>query len=529
MKPLSRIYLVACLLFALFASAACNDPTPIPPTVLPNSSKPTAVPPTSATARDSKVVTTRDGVKSATIQILAEGSFADPKEGLLLKAGAGSGFIIDESGLAVTNNHVVTGAGLLKVYVGGEREPRNAKVIGVSECSDLALIDIDGDGYPYLQWYPDDISVGLEVYTAGFPLGDPEYTLTRGIVSKERAGGDTRWASIDYTIEHDATINGGNSGGPLITKDGQVVGVNYAGSDSVHQYYAIPRDEALKVIDRLREGKNLNSLGINGLAMSNGEDFSGIWVSSVQSGSPAGAAGLKPGDFILTMEGLPLATDGTMADYCNILRSHDSDDALAVKVIRPDTDQFLEGEFNGEKLEPVTSITPEPSPTGPGPAPSSAGYTVLVDESGAIGLEVPSSWTDVNGGAWAPDGKVIGAAISAAPDLEKFSEYYDKPGVSFGASRWLAGRYNETTFLDRMTSDYASCTYAGRTEYKGTQYTGQYDMWADCGSADSVIVHLAAVPASRAFLIYVDIQVDNADVAAADHILNTMLVFGDLP
>jgi serine protease Do len=512
MKPLSHIYLVVCLLFVLAASSACKSDKAV---------------------ASSKAVTTLDGVKSATIQIVAEGSFVDPVEGLQLNvAGRGSGFIIDQSGLAVTNNHVVTGAALLKVYVGGEREPRNARIVAVSECSDLALIDIDGDGFPYLEWYPDPISAGLEVYTAGFPLGDPRYTLTRGIVSKERASGDTEWASMDYTIEHDATINPGNSGGPLVTKDGQVVGVNYAGFDSAHQYFAIARDEARKIIDHLREGKNVTSLGINGVATTIlGEDIPGIWVSSVQSGSPAGIAGLKPGDFLFELEGLVLATDSTMADYCDILRSHDPDDTLSAMVFRLDTDQMLEGEFNGKKLEPVTPPTPEPSPTvpAPTPAPNPAGYTTIVDDSGAIGLKVPSSWTDVNGGAWTSDDKVIGAAISAAPDLDEFTGDDNKPGVFFGASQWLAGQYTTTTFLNRVKSDYPDCTYLHRTEYKGAQYTGEYDMWADCGSADSVIVHLAAVPASGAFLIYVDIQVDKADVAAADHILETMLVFGDLP
>jgi serine protease Do len=186
-----------------------------------------------------------DGVKSATIQIEAQGSFVPPDIGAPVEfAGRGSGFIIDPSGLAVTNNHVVTGAALLKVWVGGESQSRNAKVLGVSECSDLALIDIDGDGYPYLQWYPDQAPVGLEVYAAGFPLGDPEYTLTKGIVSKARAGGDSGWASVDGVLQHDATINPGNSGGPLVTGDGEVVGVNYASVASANQYFAITADTA---------------------------------------------------------------------------------------------------------------------------------------------------------------------------------------------------------------------------------------------------------------------------------------------
>ncbi len=175
----------------------------------------------------------------------------DPQLGELVNViGRGSGFIIDESGIAVTNNHVVTGAAILRVFVGGESQPRNARIVGVSECSDLAVIDIEGAGYPFLEWFDGLIYSGLDVFAAGFPLGDPEFTLTRGIVSKPRTSGETNWASVDAVIEHDATINPGNSGGPLVTTDGKVVGINYAGSRGTSQWFAISRDEALKVIDQ---------------------------------------------------------------------------------------------------------------------------------------------------------------------------------------------------------------------------------------------------------------------------------------
>ena len=125
-------------------------------------------------------------VKEAVVQIEAQGTFVNPDFTVAYNAaGLGSGFIIDPSGIAVTNNHVVTGAGLLKVWVGGDQSKTyNAKVLGVSECSDLAVIDLDGEGFSYLDWYESPIGVGLEVYAAGFPLGEPQFTLTKGIVSK---------------------------------------------------------------------------------------------------------------------------------------------------------------------------------------------------------------------------------------------------------------------------------------------------------------------------------------------------------
>ena len=131
-------------------------------------------------------------------------------------AGSGSGFIIDPEGIAVTNNHVVTGAAALEVFVDGSDAPVNA-VLGVSECADLAVIDLDGGDYPFLDWYDGEIEPGLEVRAAGFPLGDPEYTLTQGIVSKADADGESSWASVDSVIEHDASIQPGNSGGRCST------------------------------------------------------------------------------------------------------------------------------------------------------------------------------------------------------------------------------------------------------------------------------------------------------------------------
>jgi len=138
----------------------------------------------SAAVSGPTLVTTLADVKSAVVQIEAQGTFVDPEFGEYSGAGRGTGFIIDPSGLAVTNNHVVTGAALLKVWIGGDTgKSYNAQIIAVSECSDLALIDIEGGNFPYLDWYSDPIQVGLEIYAAGFPLGDPEYWKFMPLVS----------------------------------------------------------------------------------------------------------------------------------------------------------------------------------------------------------------------------------------------------------------------------------------------------------------------------------------------------------
>jgi S1-C subfamily serine protease len=365
---LRPLYLV--FAFLLVAVLACNlggaeteePPTTVPEEPTPFEEEPTLPPETSGEG----AVTSLDGVRDATVQIEAQGTFIDPEFGLQVNAaGRGSGFIISPSGLAVTNNHVVTGAALLKVWVGGEGEARNAKILGVSECSDLAVIDIDGEGYPYLEWFQGTIDVGLDIYVAGFPLGDPEYTLTRGVISKAEADGETYWSSVPAVLEYDANANPGNSGGPVIDSDGNVVAVHYASNREARQAFGIARDAAQAVLDELESGLDVNSIGINGTAViSQDGTLSGIWVASVKSGSPADEAGIRAGDILYSLEGLVLATDGTMKDYCDILRTHDASDTLAIEVIRYATLEILEGQLNGRELEVVGTFGDAGDDTG---------------------------------------------------------------------------------------------------------------------------------------------------------------------
>ena len=327
-------------------------------------------------------------VQKATIQIESVGTFVDPQEGVVMNAaGRGSGFIIDPTGIAVTNNHVVTGSALIKVWVNGESNPRNAQIIGVSECSDLAVIKIEGGNFSYLDWYNHSPTVGLEVYTAGFPLGEPQFSMTKGIISKINADGQTNWASLDHTLSHDATQNPGNSGGPLVTADGKVVGITYAGAKAVDQYFAIDAITAQPIVGQLRTGVDIDTIGINGTAfVTEDGSISGIWIYSVKSGSPADKAGMKGGDILLQMEGLVLATDGTMKDYCDILRTHKPTDTLSVKVYRYSTGEMLEGQINGRSIAVVSSNPPatsvNQSGTGQEPMPGLAGKWIDPDSAG---------------------------------------------------------------------------------------------------------------------------------------------------
>jgi serine protease Do len=475
----------------------------------------------------SGAVSSLEHVRRAVIRIEAQGTFVDPQVGTQYNVpGSGSGFIIDESGIAVTNNHVVTGAALLRVWLEGETQPRNARVLGVSECADLAVIAIDGDGFPYLEWFSGHVDVGLDVYAAGFPLWTTEYTLTRGIVSKAQTDGRSNWASVASVIEHDATINRGNSGGPLVTSDGKVVAVNYAGNSGTGQFFAIAQPQALPIIGQMREGNDVLSIGINGEAVRT-ENLAGIWVSSVKSGSPADRAGVRGGDIFTRLEGLVLATDGTMADYCDILRSRSPEDTLAIEVLRFSTEEVLEGQINGRELALSFSFAQQLGGTAPVDSSADAttatyaSYHFVNDNSGRLSVEIPTDWRDVDGSPWVLEGKTIGLSITAAPNINSFNNTWTTPGVFFGASDQFDLSTND--LLDLF--NFGDCQYAGRHPYQDPVYTGAYDRWNNCGGTDSLLVVVVVQPVDGAYTAVVLVNaVSDADLEALDRIFDSFIL-----
>lgn len=537
------LFLVLLLLPALACDLLAPTPTEPPPTDTPqpvveatlepaatDTPEPTPEPTVEPTPETTAVTNLQD-VRQAVVQIEAQGTFVDPQLGVQLnQAGFGSGFIIDPSGTAVTNNHVVTGAAALRVYVAGEDRARNARVLGASECADLAVIQIDGDDFAYLEWFEGAINVGLDVYAAGFPLGDPEFTLTRGVVSKERALAVADLFGVDGAIEHDATINPGNSGGPLVDSDGRVVAVNFAGSSHHNQYFAIARNQAVPLIAQLADGHDVYSIGINGIAVTGDGGLSGIWVSSVKSGSPADEAGVLPGDIITHMEGLKLATDGTMADYCSILRSRAAEDTLAIEVLRLDTEEVLAGQINGRVLEPTFSFARELDERVTGDSDFAySGYVRVYDDTESIVVEIPQEWRDVDGGVWIEDGEILGASITAAANINRFYSSWTEPGMLFIASELLAEGLSAEELLDFFDFS-GDCAFDDRYNYSDPVYAGVYDIWFDCGGTDTILVSLAAMPDEADYSIYILIQVvTDADLDALDRILATFLVVDQLP
>jgi hypothetical protein len=124
----------------------------------------------------------------------------------------------------------------------------------------------------------------------------------------------------------------------------------------------------------------------------------------------------------------------------------------------------------------------------------------------------------------------IGAAVSAASNLDDFWNTYSTPGIFFGASNVLAQSFDEAGFLDSLTDYSGDCTYEGRFDYEDALYTGLYDWYSDCGDVGSEIINIVAVPESRAFIVWVQTQiVSEADLEALDRIIDSFEVVGDLP
>jgi serine protease Do len=235
------------------------------------------------------------------------------QSGERIGAGLGSGFITDPNGTIVTNAHVVSGATRVSVAMrDGKTFP--AKVLGVDEQNDLAVLKIDARNLPVAPLgSSDDIIIGEWAIAIGNPygflLGNTEPSVTAGVISAtgrnligQAEGGG---AYVDM-IQTDASINPGNSGGPLVNADGVVIGVNtsiYSPSGgSIVLGFAIPINRAKRVTEDLVAHGRLRQpwIGVK-VTQPNGNNpraalNAGVFVSAIVPGSPAARAGIQPGD-----------------------------------------------------------------------------------------------------------------------------------------------------------------------------------------------------------------------------------------
>ena len=225
----------------------------------------------------------------------------------------GSGFIIDEKGIVVTNNHVISDAEDIIVRVNGDKEFK-AKVIGADPLSDIALLQLETKEkfVPVKFGNSDKARIGDWVIAIGNPFGLGG-TVTSGIISaRNRSIGLSRYE--DY-IQTDASINSGNSGGPLFDMNGDVIGINTAilgRNGSIGIGFSIPSNSAKLVIDQLIEfgetkrgwlGVRIQDVTKEIAEVEKLDEPRGALVASVAQGSPSEIAGVKAGDIILEFDG----------------------------------------------------------------------------------------------------------------------------------------------------------------------------------------------------------------------------------
>ena len=246
------------------------------------------------------------------------------------QTGQGSGFIVSKDGYILTNNHVVGAADKIKVKLQNGREFL-AKKIGTDPQSDVAVVKIEGDDFPFLPVGDSDkLEVGEWVIAIGNPFGLAQ-TVTVGVVS---AKGRSRVGLADYEdfIQTDAAINPGNSGGPLINLRGQAVGMNTAIFSRSGGYmgigFAIPINMAESIREQLvKTGKVTR--GFLGISMQDlTEELSeslgatagsGVLVAEVLPGSAAEKAGIKEGDIITKMGGRPVEDMGKFRNRVSLV------------------------------------------------------------------------------------------------------------------------------------------------------------------------------------------------------------------
>jgi serine protease Do len=235
----------------------------------------------------------------------------------------GSGFIVSQDGYILTNAHVIADTSEVSVKLNNKRDYK-AKVVGADPYTDVALLKIDATGLPFVKiGDPGKLEAGEWVAAIGAPFGF-ENSITVGVVSAK--GRLLPGGSYVPFIQTDVAVNPGNSGGPLFSVRGEVMGINSQIYSQTGGYmgisFAIPIDIAMGVMQQLREtgkvtrgriGVQVQELTVE-LANSFGlKQPTGALVAAVQQGSPADKAGMQPGDVILALNGKPVENSADLA------------------------------------------------------------------------------------------------------------------------------------------------------------------------------------------------------------------------
>jgi serine protease Do len=381
--------------------------------------------------------------------------FGQPREYRYHLKGVGSGVIVSAEGLVLTNEHVVHDASQIEVTLtqpDGKQITLPGKVVGTDPGLDLAVVRIQAKGpFPSLKLgNSSKARVGDFVIAIGSPF-ELQQTVTTGILSANRQSLDIEGHRYPNMLQTDAAINRGNSGGPLLNLDAEVIGINTAifspTGASAGIGFAVPSDEIKEVLGTLEAGKRPQRgwLGIQVIPVDDViqrrfglPDKNGALVNSVFKGSPAESAGLKRGDVIKSFGGAPVASPEALIAQASKTPPNKK---VSVGIIRAGKEMDLSLKLAGrpewaERGEPMPE---EKGPAAPEGAQSSAWQGVTVGPSGA-GVVVTSVQRDSKLAGYLQEGDVIQGLnqtqVKSMPDWERATKTANlREGVVFDIVR----------------------------------------------------------------------------------------------
>ena len=278
------------------------------------------------------------------------------------KVGSGSGVIIREDGYIVTNNHVIEGADKIQITL-NTNQTYDAVLVGTDPATDVALLKIEATGLPYIPFGDSDkLRLGEWVIAIGSPY-NLRSTITAGIVSAKGRSMPNKSGEfkIESFIQTDAAVNPGNSGGALVDKNGNLVGINTAIISQTGSYagysFAVPSNMVKKIVGDLIDFGSVKRavLGITMQEISDkiAEELklssrNGVYIVEVLKGGAAEKAGIKAGDILLSIDSVKVASSSSVQETVS---RFSPDDVAVVTVLRNGKEKEFEVVFMGTEQE----------------------------------------------------------------------------------------------------------------------------------------------------------------------------------
>ncbi|MBI5326410.1 MAG: trypsin-like peptidase domain-containing protein [Ignavibacteriae bacterium] len=281
--------------------------------------------------------------------------------------GLGSGFLISPDGYILTNHHVAGNASKIVVTT-TDGKKYDAEIIGADKTSDVALLKIKGDNFPYLKLAnSDDVIIGEWAIAFGNPFGlfdiNTKPTVTVGVISNKNINFTQDDRVYKGMLQTDAAISSGNSGGPLVNSNGEVIGINTVifstaqnsrGAGSIGIGFSIPINRVKKVVDIIKDKKKINRNFNVGMEVRDVDESlapyisskvkEGVVVYSIIRNSPAEESGFETGDIILEINGQPITKaddylvivyDGTVGQQLNFTLLRDDKKITKTLILKP--------------------------------------------------------------------------------------------------------------------------------------------------------------------------------------------------